>query len=109
MMTGLVHGILQRFHRHGRAEEDYDQRSRTEEGRREMSLTEFVEDGPTIRFLLSAEAARLRRHHTRWTGAQSARTIGGTVKSVPTSRMIPAGSIRPQRRTLLVRKFEAAD
>jgi Asp-tRNA(Asn)/Glu-tRNA(Gln) amidotransferase A subunit family amidase len=75
-----------------------------------MTPTEFVEDGPTIRFLLSAEAAAAfdditRDGQVRNLRGQAANDWPNTFR---TSRLIPAVEyIRAQRaRTLLVAKLE---
>ncbi len=75
-----------------------------------MTPTEFVEDGPTIRFLLSAEAAAAFDDITRDGQVRNLRgqSPGDWPNSFRTSRLIPAVEyIRAQRaRTLLVAKFE---
>jgi Asp-tRNA(Asn)/Glu-tRNA(Gln) amidotransferase A subunit family amidase len=75
-----------------------------------MTATEFPEDGPAIRFLLSAEAATAFDDITR---DGQVRNLRGQApndwpNSFRTSRLIPAVEyIRAQRvRTLLVQKFE---
>jgi Asp-tRNA(Asn)/Glu-tRNA(Gln) amidotransferase A subunit family amidase len=75
-----------------------------------MTPTEFPEDGPAIRFLLSAEAATAFDDITR---DGQVRNLKGQApsdwpNSFRTSRLIPAVEyIRAQRvRTLLVQKFE---
>ncbi|HXK06729.1 MAG TPA: amidase [Verrucomicrobiae bacterium] len=72
--------------------------------------TEFAEDGPTIRFLLSAEAAAAFDDITR---DGQVRNLRGQApndwpNSFRTSRLIPAVEyVRAQRaRTLLIQKFE---
>jgi Asp-tRNA(Asn)/Glu-tRNA(Gln) amidotransferase A subunit family amidase len=75
-----------------------------------MTPTEFPEDGPTIRFLLSAEAAAAFDDITR--DGQVRNLRGQAPNDWPntfrTSRLIPAVEyIRAQRaRTLLVQRFE---
>jgi Asp-tRNA(Asn)/Glu-tRNA(Gln) amidotransferase A subunit family amidase len=75
-----------------------------------MTPTEFVEDGPTIRFLLSAEAAAAFDDITRDGQVRNLRgqNPGDWPNTFRTSRLIPAVEyIRAQRaRTLLVAKFE---
>ena len=75
-----------------------------------MTPTEFVEDGPTIRFLLSAEAATAFDDITRDGQVRNLRgqSPGDWPNTFRTSRLIPAVEyIRAQRaRTLLVAKFE---
>ena len=75
-----------------------------------MTPTEFVEDGPTIRFLLSAEAAAAFDDITRDGQVRNLRgqNAGDWPNSFRTSRMIPAVEyIRAQRaRTQLIAKFE---
>ena len=75
-----------------------------------MTPTEFVEDGPTIRFLLSAEAAAAFDDITRDGQVRNLRgqSPGDWPNTFRTSRLIPAVEyIRAQRaRTLLVAKFE---
>jgi Asp-tRNA(Asn)/Glu-tRNA(Gln) amidotransferase A subunit family amidase len=75
-----------------------------------MTPTEFVEDGPTIRFLLSAEAAAAFDDITRDGQVRNLRgqTPGDWPNTFRTSRLIPAVEyIRAQRaRSLLVAKFE---
>jgi Asp-tRNA(Asn)/Glu-tRNA(Gln) amidotransferase A subunit family amidase len=75
-----------------------------------MAPTEFVEDGPTIRFLLSAEAAAAFDDITRDGQVRNLRgqNAGDWPNTFRTSRMIPAVEyIRAQRaRTQLIAKFE---
>jgi Asp-tRNA(Asn)/Glu-tRNA(Gln) amidotransferase A subunit family amidase len=75
-----------------------------------MTPTEFIEDGPTIRFLLSAEAAAAFDDITRDGQVRNLRgqNAGDWPNSFRTSRMIPAVEyIRAQRaRTQLIAKFE---
>jgi Asp-tRNA(Asn)/Glu-tRNA(Gln) amidotransferase A subunit family amidase len=75
-----------------------------------MTPTEFVEDGPSIRFLLSAEAAAAFDDITRDGQVRnlSGQTPGDWPNQFRTSRLIPAVEyIRAQRaRTQLVEKFE---
>src|SRR5215831_16553059 len=75
-----------------------------------MTPTEFPEDGPTIRFLLSAEAAAAFDDITRDGQVRNLRgqNPGDWPNSFRTSRLIPAVEyIRAQRaRTLLVQRFE---
>ncbi len=72
--------------------------------------TEFAEDGPTIRFLLSAEAAAAFDDITRDGQVRNLRGQGpgDWPNTFRTSRLIPAVEyIRAQRaRTLLIEKFE---
>ena len=76
-----------------------------------MTETEFAEDGPTIRFLLSAEAAAAFDDITRDGQVRNLRgqSPGDWPNTFRGSRLIPAVEyIRAQRaRTLLIRKFEA--
>jgi Asp-tRNA(Asn)/Glu-tRNA(Gln) amidotransferase A subunit family amidase len=76
----------------------------------QMTPTEFVEDGPTIRFLLSAEAATAFDDITRDGQVRNLRgqNPGDWPNTFRTSRLIPAVEyIRAQRaRTLLIEKFE---
>ncbi len=75
-----------------------------------MTPAEFVEDGPTIRFLLSAEAAAAFDDITRDGQVRNLRgqSAGDWPNTFRTSRLIPAVEyIRAQRaRTLLIAKFE---
>jgi Asp-tRNA(Asn)/Glu-tRNA(Gln) amidotransferase A subunit family amidase len=112
-LTGLRIGILQKdFDRYtGEQKKVYDQAiADLKKAGVEMSPTEFVEDGPTIRFLLSAEAAAAFDDITRDGQVRNLRgqSPGDWPNQFRTSRMIPAVEyIRAQRaRTLLVRKFE---
>jgi Asp-tRNA(Asn)/Glu-tRNA(Gln) amidotransferase A subunit family amidase len=113
-LAGLRIGVLEKdFERFtGEQKKIYDKA--LEDLRRagvKMTPTEFVEDGPTIRFLLSAEAAAAFDDITRDGQVRNLRgqSPGDWPNSFRTSRMIPAVEyIRAQRaRTLLVRKFEA--
>jgi Asp-tRNA(Asn)/Glu-tRNA(Gln) amidotransferase A subunit family amidase len=71
-----------------------------------MTPVEFPEDGPTLRFLLTAEAAAAFDDITR--DGQVRNLRGQTPNTFRTSRLVPAVEyIRAQRaRTLLVRRFE---
>jgi Asp-tRNA(Asn)/Glu-tRNA(Gln) amidotransferase A subunit family amidase len=75
-----------------------------------MTPTEFVEDGPQIRFLLSAEAATAFDDITRDGQVRNLRgqSPGDWPNSFRTSRLIPAVEyIRAQQaRTKLIEKFE---
>jgi Asp-tRNA(Asn)/Glu-tRNA(Gln) amidotransferase A subunit family amidase len=75
-----------------------------------MTPAEFVEDGPTIRFLLSAEAAAAFDDITRDGQVRNLRgqNPGDWPNTFRTSRLIPAVEyVRAQRvRTLLIAKFE---
>ena len=75
-----------------------------------MTPTEFQEDGPAIRFLLSAEAAAAFDDITRDGQVRNLRgqAPGDWPNNFRTSRLIPAVEyIRAQRaRTLLIEKFE---
>jgi len=75
-----------------------------------MTPTEFVEDGPQIRFLLTAEAAAAFDDITRDGQVRNLRgqSPGDWPNSFRTSRLIPAVEyIRAQRaRTQLIEKFE---
>ena len=75
-----------------------------------MTPAEFAEDGPTIRFLLSAEAAAAFDDITRDGQVRNLRgqSAGDWPNTFRTSRLIPAVEyIRAQRvRTLLIAKFE---
>src|SRR4051794_15426521 len=75
-----------------------------------MTPTEFIEDGPQIRFLLSAEAAAAFDDITRDGQVRNLRgqSPGDWPNTFRTSRLIPAVEyIRAQRaRTLLIEKFE---
>jgi Asp-tRNA(Asn)/Glu-tRNA(Gln) amidotransferase A subunit family amidase len=76
----------------------------------QMTPTEFIEDGPTIRFLLSAEAATAFDDITRDGQVRNLRgqSPGDWPNTFRTSRLIPAVEyIRAQRaRTLLIENFE---
>jgi Asp-tRNA(Asn)/Glu-tRNA(Gln) amidotransferase A subunit family amidase len=75
-----------------------------------MAPTEFAEDGPTIRFLLSAEAAAAFDDITRDGQVRNLRgqSAGDWPNTFRTSRLIPAVEyIRAQRaRTQLIAQFE---
>ena len=112
-LAGLRIGILQKdFDRYtGEQKKIYDQAlDDLKKAGVKMTPTEFSEDGPTIRFLLSAEAAAAFDDITRDGQVRNLRgqSPGDWPNSFRTSRLIPAVEyIRAQRaRTLLVRKFE---
>ena len=112
-LSSLRIGILQKdFDRYtGEQKKIYDQAlDDLKKAGVKMTPTEFAEDGPTIRFLLSAEAAAAFDDITRDGQVRNLRgqSAGDWPNQFRTSRMIPAVEyIRAQRaRTLLVRKFE---
>ncbi len=112
-LASLRIGILQKdFDRYtGEQKKIYDQALEDlKKAGVKMTPAEFVEDGPQIRFLLSAEGAAAFDDITRDGQVRNLRgqTAGDWPNQFRTSRMIPAVEyIRAQRaRTLLVRKFE---
>uniref|UniRef100_Q01RZ7 Amidase n=1 Tax=Solibacter usitatus (strain Ellin6076) TaxID=234267 RepID=Q01RZ7_SOLUE len=112
-LAGMRIGILQKdFDRYtGEQKKVYDQALEDlKKAGVKMTPTEFVEDGPTIRFLLSAEAAAAFDDITRDGQVRNLRgqSPGDWPNQFRTSRMIPAVEyIRAQRaRTQLIRKFE---
>jgi Asp-tRNA(Asn)/Glu-tRNA(Gln) amidotransferase A subunit family amidase len=112
-LSSLKIGILQKdFDRFtGEQKKIYDQALEDlKKAGVQMTPTEFVEDGPQIRFLLSAEAAAAFDDITRDGQVRNLRgqSPGDWPNSFRTSRLIPAVEyIRAQRaRTHLIAKFE---
>jgi Asp-tRNA(Asn)/Glu-tRNA(Gln) amidotransferase A subunit family amidase len=112
-LSSLKVGILQKdFDRYtGEQKALYDQAlSDLRKAGVTMTPTEFVEDGPQIRFLLTAEAAAAFDDITRDGKVRTLRgqSPGDWPNTFRTSRLIPAVEyIRAQRaRTLLIEKFE---
>jgi Asp-tRNA(Asn)/Glu-tRNA(Gln) amidotransferase A subunit family amidase len=112
-LSAMKIGILQRdFDRfQGDTKKVYDQAlADLQKAGVRMTPVEFPEDGPTMRFLLSAEAATAFDDITRDGQVRNLRgqTPGDWPNTFRTSRLIPAVEyIRAQRaRTLLVQRFE---
>jgi Asp-tRNA(Asn)/Glu-tRNA(Gln) amidotransferase A subunit family amidase len=112
-LSSLRVGILQKdFDRaQGEQKKIWDQAiADLEKAGVKMTPTEFAEDGPTIRFLLSAEAAAAFDDITRDGQVRNLRgqSAGDWPNTFRTSRLIPAVEyIRAQRaRTQLIAKFE---
>jgi Asp-tRNA(Asn)/Glu-tRNA(Gln) amidotransferase A subunit family amidase len=112
-LAGLRIGILQKDFDRAQGEQKKVWEQAIEDLKKagvKMTPTEFVEDGPTIRFLLSAEAAAAFDDITRDGQVRNLRgqNAGDWPNTFRTSRLIPAVEyIRAQRaRTQLIAKFE---
>ena len=112
-LSGMKIGVLQKdFDRFtGEQKKIYDQALQDlKKAGVNMTPTEFIEDGPTIRFLLTAEAAAAFDDITRDGQVRNLRgqSPGDWPNTFRTSRLIPAVEyIRAQRaRTRLIEKFE---